>query len=977
MAKKTDKAKWIWIARECHTEDFYLRARRTFRLEAKPASARLRITAFSAYELYVNGQFIGRGPAPSSAAAPQLDVYTEADLPLAAGPNVIAVLAHNPYVGLARQPRLPAGLWMQLDVTGPRGKVETIVTDKQWRVAPADDFSRRAPRIFWTAGFTEVRDTRYEPARWTTFRFADRKWAAANVVDHEYPPETPPQRFVERAVPRPTAAFVLPTQVTAAGRMAAGPGLSSVPFEFCMPNPMRGEFYAATFVHTRARQKARLAFDCDESAAVYINNRMALRQGYSEPFAAWLADEEHDDYNGIHRGQGPRSDAAYVVLDPGWNSVGVVIYDPGTTWGFAVRFEDPRTGDPLPVTFSPDMKDGDMTHWHIVHEDICPCGDGTLPDTPAPNERTMPDAAYQLAWETPKRAPQAARGAETLLAGATAEKAATLALHDTGFAAYDFGAEVVGYIEMDVDGPPGGILDVAWSEDVTSGGTVEAVRRTMRQVDRLTLAGGPQTVRMFGRRAFRYLQLIARLGDPKHAVKVARLGVWSVRQPVKADVPEAADKDLAGAMAIAGRTVETCLQDTFEGSPGREAEQSLPAAYLLAQAERTLIGRTTLGEPALRAFAADQQADGYFRAVVPAGTIHTVPDWNLLWVLWLAEHVAWTGDRKIAADLYPAAEKCLDWTAQFRDSFGLLENRAEHPVPWWLFADLSNTDKRGEVTAWQALYVRALRAAADVADFLGQDEAAEHGRTEADTVAKAARERLWSPLRGLFVDARLFERPSRYTSAVANYYALYGGLADVSQTERILAFLWSAAGKGVADWGRCENPYVKFFALEALLERGQADRALTLIRSYWGKMAREGLATVPEVFPLAGAARRAAGPAGDEGCSYIEGPYGARPPEALCHGWGVHPASLVARYVLGVHPAAPGFEPALLSPMPGGLSQISGRVWTPKGPVEVSIGRDGRGREIRFALPDGMPYRLDRRHLADEDQVAVTGGKAV
>jgi len=65
MARSADKAKWIWIARECHTPDFYLRARRTFRLAARPAQARLRVTALSEYALYVNGQYVGGGPAPS------------------------------------------------------------------------------------------------------------------------------------------------------------------------------------------------------------------------------------------------------------------------------------------------------------------------------------------------------------------------------------------------------------------------------------------------------------------------------------------------------------------------------------------------------------------------------------------------------------------------------------------------------------------------------------------------------------------------------------------------------------------------------------------------------------------------------------------------------------------------------------------------------------------------------------------------
>ena len=964
MARASDKPKWIWIARECHTEDFYLRARRKFHLAGKPAEARLRITALSEYALYVNGRYVGCGPAPSSPEAPWADVYTLNDLGLARGPNIIAVLAHNYHVGLPRLPRTSGGLWLRLDVAGEDGKTETVASDSQWRVAPAGDFSRRAPRLYWTAGFAEIRDTRQEPAGWTAFRFSEKRWAKADEVRPGSMDGAPLPRPVERAVPRQAETFEAPCAVAGGGRVAWPAGVTAVPFEFTVPNRAHGEFYAATFVHTRTRQKARLAFDCDEAAAVYVNNHQVLRQGYSEDFANWLSDQEHDDYTGIHRGQGHRVESAEATLDPGWNSVGVVIYDPGSSWGFAVRFVDAKTGEPLPLIFSPDMKSGEMTDWHIVRDQLCPCGNGSLPDTPSPNERTFPDPAYQLAWEQQVPRQQAARGAASLLAEPRGE--GPLVLPDGDYVVYDFGGEVVGRLELEVEGPAGTILDIAWSEDIGPDGAVEPVRRGMRQVDRLILGGERQTVRFFNRRALRYLQLVVRTGEGD--VKVHRLGIHATGAETPA-LPEAGDKDLAAAMTLIGRTVRCCLQQTLEGSPAREAEQSLPAAYLLAQAERTFYGRTTLGEAALRAFAQDQRDDGFFRGIVPSGTIHTVPDWNLLWVIWLAEHVAWTGDKTVARDLYPAAEKCLDWTAQFHDTSGLLANKSDRR-PWWLSLDLSPVDKRGEVTAWQALYVRALRAAASVADFAGLEDAAEHNLTEADTVARRAGERLWDAARGLFVDARLFEHLSIGATPATNYYALYGGLASEEQAERILANLWTD-GRESAEWGPRENPYVKYFALEALLERGQADRALAMIRSYWGSMAKEGLTSVPEVFPLPN----------DRHCDGRdgrgEGPYLTVPPPVLCHGGGVHPAALVAKWILGVRPGAPGFEPLVLAPMPDEVTALRGSVWTPKGPVEVSIGRDDRGRQIRIAVPEKMPYRLDRRHLAEDDTVEVAGGKAL
>jgi hypothetical protein len=43
----------------------------------------------------------------------------------------------------------------------------------------------------------------------------------------------------------------------------------------------------------------------------------------------------------------------------------------------------------------------------------------------------------------------------------------------------------------------------------------------------------------------------------------------------------------------------------------------------------------------------------------------------------------------------------------------------------------------------------------------------------------------------------------------------------------------------------------------------------------------------------------------------------------------------------------------------------------------VAIAGKPRRRKVRVTVPEGMPYRLDRRHLAVEDEVVITGGKTV
>ena len=594
-------------------------------------------------------------------------------------------------------------------------------------------------------------------------------------------------------------------------------------------------------------------------------------------------------------------------------------------------------------------------------EELCPCSRNGIPETPAPNARTFPDPAFLVALEKRSPSRKAARQARALLARPKGK--GPLVLPDGSYVRYDFGREVVGRVAMEVRGQAGAILDLAWSEGI--GGT-NAAAGGMRRADRLVLRGGWQEVRFVNRRALRCLELVCRSGDAPIEVRRIAVEATSALEAEPA-ILKTADRRLERVWALCRRTARACFQQTLEGSPGREAEQSVASAYLLGEIERIALGRTDRGEAALRAFAADQDEEGFFRALVPAGTRHANPDWNLLWVVWLAEHVAWTGDRRLAEELLPAAERCLDWTASFRGPSGLLENKPDREG-WWLMLDLSPMDKRGEVTAWQALYVRALEAAAGVARWLGREATAARLGDEAEMIRETARDRLWDGRAGRFVDARLFENLSESAGPATNYYALYGRLADSRRAARILENLWDGETE-VADWGAFENPYVKRFALEVLLGRGEADRAVAMVRNYWGAMAEARLAAVPEMF-RAGMPRAAEATAeGDFG------PNGRRLAPAGCHGWGAYPEALVARWVLGVHPEEPGFEPARLAPMPGRLVKVSGSVWTPKGRVRVAI-RASRGcRQVRVEVPEGMRYRLDRRHLEKSDEVRIVGGE--
>ena len=99
----------------------------------------------------------------------------------------------------------------------------------------------------------------------------------------------------------------------------------------------------------------------------------------------------------------------------------------------------------------------------------------------------------------------------------------------------------------------------------------------------------------------------------------------------------------------------------------------------------------------------------------------------------------------------------------------------------------------------------------------------------------------------------------------------------------------------------------------------QMDRlALDGIRSYWGAMLAQGATTCWESLDVQAPTRRP-----------------ERYPLSYCHTWSTGPLFLLPRFVLGVQPAAPGFERVSLQPQLGGLAWAEGTVPTPQGDIHV------------------------------------------
>lgn len=172
-------ANWIWKRDLRRLKNAYLYARKTFELSGDLSKARLSCCADSRYRLWVNGEYVGRGPVRSDPRFQYYDVYE--DLPLRKGLNVIAFDVHYMGEGNLVYVMGPGGLLCQLDGECDGEKIQ-ILTDESWRIKWSDAWDPATPRMNIMRGFIEHFDATREPLGWQQADFDDSTWAAAEIL---------------------------------------------------------------------------------------------------------------------------------------------------------------------------------------------------------------------------------------------------------------------------------------------------------------------------------------------------------------------------------------------------------------------------------------------------------------------------------------------------------------------------------------------------------------------------------------------------------------------------------------------------------------------------------------------------------------------------------------------------------------------------------------------------------------------------
>lgn len=365
----------------------------------------------------------------------------------------------------------------------------------------------------------------------------------------------------------------------------------------------------------------------------------------------------------------------------------------------------------------------------------------------------------------------------------------------------------------------------------------------------------------------------------------------------------------------------------------------------LAVSARTLYLTHDVAEAAVNVIAdlADhQRADGW----IPPASIndYTLPlfDYPLYWVTCSYDLLLYTGDLAYMQKYYSTLQRVLnDWYPSVTNATTSLLDKNQGGASG--YGDYAFLPRSGTVTYYNALYVMALKNAANIATFLGGHESDATSWTQrAEIVSTSINHYLWDNSAGAYLDSL---SGTLSHAQDGNSISVLASVSSPSRTTSLLSYLDSHAlpyGNPFYDndslgAGFSERVYafISYFEIQARFLSGSASTALNQIRRMYGWMSSHD----PTVTFWEGI--------GANGSMY-EQKY-----TSAAHGWSTGVLPALTNFVLGVTPTGPGFQTWTIKPIPGDVTWARGVVPTPKGPLSVSWTLETR--ELLFDLQIQVP----------------------
>ncbi len=923
------QAQWIWMDGEASPRNLYVCARRDFELGEGGGDLRLHIAADSRYRLYVNGEWVGDGPARSFYWAQQFDTYDVGGL-LHKGRNTLAVLVSHYGEGTFQyNPSGQGGLLVQVErapAGGQAGQVPAwapvLVSDSAWQVRRHEGYLRPSVRISCQMPFEEIVDAQRMALDWMMPEGALPEARPAKVVG---PVGTAPWKtLVGRSVPFLTHEPITPVRVWRTGLVKLPDlhtGFTTRPYllpGYFMQSAQELKGFAATIIDSPADQSITFPHTCGRAELPLVNGVVA----------------QPDKPVPLHKG----ANLCLIVFRPGGHhefdrSYCAFVERP-------VKLSAPFNAQSVWTIFGP------FDNYAEIHERAVKIGSvAELEPFKAKAQPLKPEHILTNGspWDesTSARSMPGEPRIDNLdhLFGSPAAVTSIYPGTQAGGAPevwLDFGRELVGQIAMDIEAPAGAVLTFNFLEEIEDGKRIHYTGDNFAGF-RYTTAAGRQQFTSFLRRGYRYLKLI--VTDASGPVHIRSLRtIFSTHPAIETGAFTCSDPLLTQIWRVGRHTLRCCSEDTYTDCPAYEQTYWVGDGRNEAMVDYAAYGNLALSRRCAELPALSLQRQLITESQVPSAWDNLLTAWSLLWVQMTEEHYQFSGDRAYLAGIYPAVDRMLrNCHDKLMDERGLLSINA-----WNLFDWAGQDNGHALVTHNQMFLAEALERAAFMARTLGRTEDVKYYEAYRASLITAINAHLWNDQKGAYVDAIHGDgKQSDVVSQQTNSLAL---LYDVAPPERA-ARIKHAPDAPPAGMVTVGSPFALFYILDALVHDGRHAEAMKIVRDRWGEMVKHGATSFWETFP------------GRDGEFWTR---------SYCHAWSAAPTYFLSRYQLGAWWDEPGYARARIAPVPLDLTWARGAVPTPHGPMQVAWEKSDGKFTLEVSLPKQVTAIVELPINADE-----------
>ncbi|MGE5611630.1 MAG: sugar hydrolase [Bacillota bacterium] len=396
--------------------------------------------------------------------------------------------------------------------------------------------------------------------------------------------------------------------------------------------------------------------------------------------------------------------------------------------------------------------------------------------------------------------------------------------------------------------------------------------RAWLQDETLNLDVLPATVRLPRRYAFRYVKITVIDTSPVFQVRFSDIRCEAVTSADKSAVEplnSAYPEDVKQLDAVSRRTLRDCMQTVFEDGPKRDRRLWLGDLRLQALTNYHTFKNYSLIKRCLYLFAGFPREDGLVAACLfeepkPYRGHCSILDYSAFFAPTLLDYARASGDWQTARELWPVAKKQLDML-RYVNQDGLFID----PGNWWIFIDWqANLDKQASM---HAVIAYCLRQTLELARSIHKQLEVDFIPPLIEKMTQAARRFLWDSNQGVFVSGK-----NRQVSWASQAWMILAGI--MSTSEGAAAFRTLPNKPNAV---KPAGPYLWHHVVDAMIICRMYPEAMALLRSYWGRMIRDGADTFWEVYDPE---------------NQTLSPYKSHLVNSYCHAWSCTPAYFIRKY---------------------------------------------------------------------------------